>query len=151
LVDAPIASKGDFDEQLTRKAVCEAGKAVVANIRSGFDAALWAWAEDAGRAVYIGRELRLRGLDASIWANPCRLPSHAGLRQRRAVIQAFIRYLDSRPDLRVRVRGAAAAPLAAGAIQTLATGTFSPPSQRHTAGANSALRRDSTTVLALRS
>jgi FMN phosphatase YigB (HAD superfamily) len=86
-------------DQLERKARAEAGYAVVANIRTGQDEALRAWAEAQGLLVYIGRENRRLGLEQSIFANPYRLLAKHTREQRDAVIDRYARYLSESPHL----------------------------------------------------
>src|SRR3954471_14392951 len=59
-------------DQIARRERVERGFAVVANRKR--DKALIAWAEDEGRAVYIGRTMPRLGLVSTGWENPFKIP-----------------------------------------------------------------------------
>src|SRR4029077_3310682 len=77
-----------------RRALAESGVTVVANITK--DRALVAWAQDAGRAAYIGRNCR--GWREAGWGNPFRAQTHTPEEHDR-VIALYGRHLDESPIL----------------------------------------------------
>ena len=72
--------------ELERKSLVEAGRTVVANMRT--DKALIAWAQKEGCYVRIDRR--------SPWGNPFVIPQHG---DRDAVCDKHAEYLQTRPDL----------------------------------------------------
>lgn len=71
-----------------------AGRTVVVNRRkSGPHARLWAWADEEGLAVYVGRADPWGRWPASPWANPHRGESDEVL------VALYREYLEQRPEL----------------------------------------------------
>ena len=85
------------DEQ-HRRALAETGVSVVAHITK--DRELVAWAQDTGRAVYIGRNYR--GWRDSGWGNPFRPQTHVPEEHDR-VNTLYARRLDDDPILLARL------------------------------------------------
>jgi hypothetical protein len=88
------------DETDDRRAAVLRGKTVVANVDSDGD--LIEWAKENGRAVYIGRENKRRGLSASIWANRHPMRDET---QRDTVCEAHAADVAANPELRAQIGG----------------------------------------------
>jgi hypothetical protein len=81
-----------------RRALAESGITVVAHVMK--DRELVDWAQNTGRAVYIGRNYR--GWRDAGWGNPFRPQTHAPEEHDR-VIGLYTRYLDDNPVLLARL------------------------------------------------
>jgi hypothetical protein len=81
-----------------RRALAENGITVVANITK--DHELVAWAQDTGRAVYIGRNFR--GWRGAGWGNPFRPQTHVPEEHDR-VIALYTQHLDDNLVLLARL------------------------------------------------
>ena len=96
----PPADAGWTDYERQRRALCLAGRTVVANRKK--DKRLIAWAEAEGLLVHIGRVNRNPPLPASDWKNPHWMRGD-GKEEREKVCDEFKRHLAGRPDLMARI------------------------------------------------
>ena len=99
LREGSLRKKAPFvSSEQHRRELAENGITVVAHITK--DLELVAWAQDTGRAVYIGRNFR--GWRGTGWGNPFRPQTHEPEEHDR-VISLYTRYLDDNASLLARL------------------------------------------------